>query len=182
MKKRLCYLIAALMVISAGKANALDVSSELARDAGGAYNKMQLEQIDGYKLEKSYIHSLDHITKDESIYDASIEENVAREGVLYNPHFLLEKINFEGNTQISEEELTKLALEVLGEDIFFDELFASKSNVVVVAMQDMLGLGSDYRMNIPSVPNGNWSYQMKQGEFDDKLVARFAKLNKKYGR
>lgn len=67
-------------------------------------------------------------------------------------------------------------------NIFFDELFASKSNVVVVAMQDMLGLGSDYRMNVPSVPNGNWSYQMKQGEFDDKLVAQFAKLNKKYGR
>ena len=49
-------------------------------------------------------------------------------------------------------------------------------------IMDMLGLGSDYRMNVPSVPNGNWSYQMKQGEFDDKLVAQFAKLNKKYGR
>ena len=68
MKKRLCYLIAALMVVSAGKANALnDVSMELIRDAGGSYNKMQLEQIDGYKLEKSYVHSLDHVSKDESI-------------------------------------------------------------------------------------------------------------------
>ena len=129
MKKRLCYLIVALMVITVGKANALDVSNELVRDAGGSYNKMQLEQIDGYKLEKSYIHSLDHISKDESIYDASVEEHVAREGVLYNPHFLLEKINFEGNTQIPNEELERLALEVLGEDIFFDELLEVCSKV-----------------------------------------------------
>ena len=67
--------------------------------------------------------------QDESIYDASVEEDVAREGVLYNPHFLLEKINFEGNTQISDEELTKLGLEVLGEDIFFDELLEVCSKV-----------------------------------------------------
>ena len=61
--------------------------------------------------------------------DATIEENVAREGVLYNPHFLLERINFEGNTKVSEEELNKLALEILGEDIFFDELLEVCSKV-----------------------------------------------------
>jgi len=66
--------------------------------------------------------------------------------------------------------------------IFFDELFASKSDVVIVAMQDILGLDTNYRMNVPSVPNGNWSYQMKEGQFDDELVALFAKLNKKYKR
>ena len=66
--------------------------------------------------------------------------------------------------------------------IFFDELFASKSKVVIVSMQDMLGLGSEHRMNVPSVPKGNWSYQMKEGQFDDKLVQKFAKLNKKYNR
>ena len=129
MKKQLCYLIAAFLVVTAGKANALDVSTEIMRDAGGSYNRMQLEQIDGYRLEKSYVQSLDHVTKDESIYDASVEEHVAREGVLYNPHFLLEKIKYEGNTVISEEELQKLGLEILGEDIFFDELLEVCSKV-----------------------------------------------------
>ena len=124
MKKQICYLLAALALVSTAKANAIEPMVE-----AGAFNKMQMEQIDGYKLEKSYIHSLDHVTKDESIYDASVEENVAREGVLYNPHFLLEKINFEGNTMISDEELQKLGLEVLGEDIFFDELLEVCSKV-----------------------------------------------------
>lgn len=67
-------------------------------------------------------------------------------------------------------------------NVFFDELFASESNVVIVSMQDMLGLDTTYRMNVPSVPNGNWSYQMKDGEFSDELVEQFAKLNEKYGR
>ena len=65
---------------------------------------------------------------------------------------------------------------------FFDELFSSKSDVVIVSMQDMLGLDTSYRMNVPSVPNGNWSYQMKEGEFTDELVKQFAKLNEKYSR
>ena len=34
----------------------------------------------------------------------------------------MQKINFEGNTKISSDELEKLGLEVLGEDVYFDEL------------------------------------------------------------
>ena len=128
MKRQISYLLFAMLLISTGKAVADPVAGTVF-DAAGTYNKMQLQQIDGYKLEKSYVHSLDHISKDESIYDASVEEHIAREGVLYNPHFLLEKINFEGNTMISDEELEKLALEVLGEDIFFDELLEVCSKV-----------------------------------------------------
>ena len=128
MKKQLSYLLMAMLLLTTGKANA-DAMVGTVIDASGTYNKMQLQQVDGYKFEKSYVHSLEHVTKDESIYDASVEENVAREGVLYNPHFLLEKINFEGNTKISDEELEKLALEILGEDIFFDELLEVCSKV-----------------------------------------------------
>ncbi|MBE7710836.1 MAG: ShlB/FhaC/HecB family hemolysin secretion/activation protein [Cyanobacteria bacterium SIG31] len=128
MKKQLSYLLMAMLLLTTGKANA-DAMVGTVIDASGTYNRMQLQQVDGYKFEKSYVHSLEHVTKDESIYDASVEENVAREGVLYNPHFLLEKINFEGNTKISDEELEKLALEILGEDIFFDELLEVCSKV-----------------------------------------------------
>ena len=97
----------------------------------GAFNKMEQSQINNYQLEKSYVQSLDHVTNDERIYDATVEEDIAREGVLYNPHFLLEKINFEGNTvkDITEEDLQHLGLEVIGEDIFFDELLEVCSKV-----------------------------------------------------
>ena len=133
MKKQICSLVAVFCLLSMSKVAADPFAGSIDANArgyeAGAFNKMEQSQVNNYHLEKSYIHSLDHITKDESIYDASIEENVAREGVLYNPHFLLEKINFEGNTEIADEELQKLALEVLGEDIFFDELLEVCSKV-----------------------------------------------------
>lgn len=132
MKKKTSYLLALMMLLSIGKVCADPLAGLPANERtyeAGAFNRMEQTQFNNYELEKSYIHSLEHVSKDESIYDASVEENVAREGVLYNPHFLLEKINFEGNTQVSEEELNKLALEVLGEDIFFDELLEVCSKV-----------------------------------------------------
>ena len=132
MKKKTSYLLALVMLLSMSKVCADPLAGMRPNDVpyeAGAFNRMEQSQFNNYELEKSYVHSLEHISKDESIYDASVEENVAREGVLYNPHFLLEKINFEGNTQVPEEELNKLALEILGEDIFFDELLEVCSKV-----------------------------------------------------
>ena len=131
MKKQISYLLTVLCLLSVNKAFADPMSgtvlpaqgqSELGGYNPGAYNTTELQNINHYQIDRSYIQSFDDVSKDEQIYDASIEENQAREGVLYNPHFLLQKINFEGNTKIPSEELEKLGLEVLGEDVFFDEL------------------------------------------------------------
>ncbi len=131
MKKQISYLLTGLCLLyvnqvfadpMAGTVLPAQVQAELGGYNPGAYNTTELQNINHYQVDKSYIQSFDDVTKDEQIYDATIEENMAREGMLYNPHFLLQKINFEGNTQIPTEELEKLGLEVLGEDIFFDEL------------------------------------------------------------
>ena len=131
MKKQISYLLTVLCLLSVNKAFAdpmagtvlpAQVQSELGGYNPGAYNTTELQNINHYQIDRSYIQSFDDVSKDEQIYDASIEENQAREGVSYNPHFLLQKINFEGNTKIPSEELEKLGLEVLGEDVFFDEL------------------------------------------------------------
>ena len=131
MKKQISYFLTVLCLLSVNKAFAdpmagtvlpAQVQSELGGYNPGAYNTTELQNINHYQIDRSYIQSFDDVSKDEQIYDASIEENQAREGVLYNPHFLLQKINFEGNTKIPSEELEKLGLEVLGEDVFFDEL------------------------------------------------------------
>lgn len=131
MKKQISYLLTVLCLLSVNKAFAdpmagtvlpAQVQSDLGGYNPGAYNTTELQNINHYQIDRSYIQSFDDVSKDEQIYDASIEENQAREGVLYNPHFLLQKINFEGNTKIPSEELEKLGLEVLGEDVFFDEL------------------------------------------------------------
>ncbi len=67
-------------------AGGIDSAAVRGYDAG-AFNKMEMQQINGYQLEKSYVQSLDHVTDDERIYDATVEEDVQRTGVLYNPHF-----------------------------------------------------------------------------------------------
>ena len=128
MKKQICYLVAALLLCTAGQSRADYVGAGSGYDAG-AFNRAGQSQLNDYQIEKSYVQTLDHVTADERIYDASVEEDIAREGVLYNPHFLLEKVNFEGNTKIPDEELQHLALEVLGEDVFFDELLELCSRV-----------------------------------------------------
>ncbi len=134
MKKQICYLVAALFLCTVAQAKADPLGVMPSDFAGrgieaGAYNRLEQSNINNYKLEKSYVQTLDHVTDDERIYDASVEEDIAREGILYNPHFMLEKVNFEGNTKIDESELQHLALEVLGEDVFFDELLELCSKV-----------------------------------------------------
>ena len=127
MKKYLSYLVALLCCLSMTEAQAIDPNA--GGYMPGAYNTSEVQNLQNFQVDKSYIQTLDDVTKDEQIYDASIEENQAREGMLYNPHFLLEKINFEGNTKIPSSELENLALEVLGEDIYFDELLEVCSKV-----------------------------------------------------
>lgn len=44
-------------------------------------------------------------------------------------------------------------------------LWGSVAHAAVVPMQDILGLGSASRMNMPGVGKGNWSWRMKAGAF-----------------
>ncbi len=130
MKKHLSYLIAVVCFLSMSQAQA-NIATDMGGYNAGTFNTTQNLNTNYQKIDKSYVQSLDDVTKDEQIYDATVEENYSREGSIYNPHFLLEKINFEGNTvkDIKESDLQNLALEVLGEDIYFDELLEVCSKV-----------------------------------------------------
>ena len=48
--------------------------------------------------------------------------------------------------------------------------YASRSRVAVVPMQDVLGLGSDARMNTPGRAQGNWSWRLREGELTRALA------------
>lgn len=133
--KKLSYLIAVLCFLSMTQTQAAVFPTDAASISklggynAGAYNTTDALNTNYHQIDKSYVQSLDDVTKDEQIYDATVEENYAREGSIYNPHFLLEKINFEGNTVIKDSELEPLAWEVLGEDVYFDELLEVCSKV-----------------------------------------------------
>jgi 4-alpha-glucanotransferase len=59
---------------------------------------------------------------------------------------------------------------------------ASVARTCVVPMQDLLGLGSAARMNVPGNPVGNWSWQMRDDAVPDDLAPQLRELLVRYDR
>jgi len=53
---------------------------------------------------------------------------------------------------------------------------ASVAELAVFPAQDLLGLGSEGRMNTPAVPTGNWSWRAAEGSWTKDLAERMAAL------
>jgi 4-alpha-glucanotransferase len=62
------------------------------------------------------------------------------------------------------------------------ELMKSTAAWAVIPLQDILGLGSEARMNKPSTLGGNWAWRMADGAFDARLARELAELSRLYGR
>jgi 4-alpha-glucanotransferase len=52
----------------------------------------------------------------------------------------------------------------------------SVAEMALVPMQDVLGLGSEGRMNTPSLERGNWNWRLAAGEFSGELASKLAHL------
>jgi len=59
---------------------------------------------------------------------------------------------------------------------------SSVGKVVIIPMQDVLGLGAEARMNKPATLEGNWSWRMAGAQLDDAPVEKLAHLTQIYGR
>ncbi len=51
-------------------------------------------------------------------------------------------------------------------------VWASNSDTAIVTMQDLLGLGSEARMNTPSTDSGNWQWRAEADCFNDELAEK----------
>jgi 4-alpha-glucanotransferase len=54
--------------------------------------------------------------------------------------------------------------------------------LAVLPLQDLLGLGSQARMNTPGTAHGNWSWRVPEGALSSELAQRCAHLNGAFGR
>lgn len=61
-------------------------------------------------------------------------------------------------------------------------LWSSVAGTTIIQAQDLLGLGSESRMNIPSTLGGNWSWRAMPKAFNAKIANRLFRLTKLYGR
>jgi len=59
---------------------------------------------------------------------------------------------------------------------------SSAARLVVVPAQDLLGLGSESRMNTPGVQDGNWTWRAAHGAFDGALADRLHEVVRTTGR
>src|SRR5258708_3772094 len=59
---------------------------------------------------------------------------------------------------------------------FIRAVLASVADTAVVPLQDLLGLGTEARMNLPNSTSGNWSWRFKAGELNDEHVKRLRAL------
>ena len=59
---------------------------------------------------------------------------------------------------------------------------SSVADLFVCQMQDWLELGTEARVNVPGVPDGNWTWRMKPGVLTGALAKEIAAMTARYGR
>jgi 4-alpha-glucanotransferase len=91
---------------------------------------------------------------------------------------------FEG---LDEEERARVLATVGGDgrEIEWDMIrsaLESPARTAIIPMQDVLGLGSEARMNMPSEPDWNWEWKMSEGALTVERAARLRGLVERSGR
>ncbi len=74
----------------------------------------------------------------------------------------------------------------IGEDEIHTEMcrlaMMSVANIAILPMQDILGLGEEARMNLPSKKEGNWLWRLSSGMLTPEIALRLRTLTETYGR
>ena len=69
-----------------------------------------------------------------------------------------------------------------GYDSILRTMFASGAGIVILPIQDLLGYGSDTRLNIPGKADGNWQFRITRGQLDSIDKNKFRRFNHIYRR
>jgi len=82
---------------------------------------------------------------------------------------LYDYLGHEANAKTIHLELIRLAM-------------SSVAKMVIIPMQDILGLDGKARMNFPGTANGNWVWRLRAGQLTPALTKRLAAMTQIYGR
>jgi len=66
--------------------------------------------------------------------------------------------------------------------VFIRAVLASVASIAVVPLQDVLGLGSEARMNLPGTIKGNWTWRYSRGALTQEIRDRLHALTRIYDR
>ena len=62
------------------------------------------------------------------------------------------------------------------------EAMKSVANLAIFPMQDILGLTSQARMNVPGTASGNWQWRLEQNALTKKLAAKLSHATQTFHR
>lgn len=65
---------------------------------------------------------------------------------------------------------------------FIRAVWASVADIAITPLQDLIGSGTESRMNLPATTTGNWTWRFRDGAITDEIVDRLNKLTGIYGR
>jgi 4-alpha-glucanotransferase len=65
---------------------------------------------------------------------------------------------------------------------FIRAAIASVADIAIAPLQDILGLDSSARMNLPASPEGNWTWRYRAGALTPELSERLRRLTEVYSR
>jgi len=65
---------------------------------------------------------------------------------------------------------------------FIRAVLASVADTAIVPLQDVLGLGTEARMNLPNSTAGNWLWRFEPSALTDDIAAKLMDLCKLFGR
>ncbi|HEY2456572.1 MAG TPA: 4-alpha-glucanotransferase, partial [Candidatus Acidoferrum sp.] len=65
---------------------------------------------------------------------------------------------------------------------FIQTVLTSVADIAIVPMQDVLGLGSEARMNLPGRAKGNWDWRLRRKQIRHQQTLRLRELTEVSGR
>ncbi len=72
-----------------------------------------------------------------------------------------------------------------GSEIHWDfvrAVWASVADTAIAPVQDLIGIGTEGRINLPASMGGNWQWRMTEGSITDEITTRLKQLTETYGR
>lgn len=91
----------------------------------------------------------------------------------------------EANPEDKKRLFSYIGREVAAEDVHWEFIrlaMMSVANMVIFPLQDILGLGEETRMNLPSTTQGNWQWRNTAQQLSDALSKKLLKLTQTYAR
>jgi 4-alpha-glucanotransferase len=85
----------------------------------------------------------------------------------------------------AERAFVRRYLGTRGDEIHWDMIrlaMASVADTVIIPVQDILGLGSSARMNVPGRAGGNWGWRLRREQLDEVVRNRLADMTAAYYR